>query len=308
MLDMNNVVIRKLKKIAIIRYLLNVAWKLAGILIKELGKRSVVLYFVDIKTTQEFSKYLNNEPYIYEKEIELLPKILSFGDNVFDVGANIGQYAYYLSKIVGEAGAVYSFEPGKRAYRMLTSTVKRYHLNNVQTFKIAISNISGEATLYVPSYKIGHAQLENKNPVEGKREICRTATLDELFYFNRAIQNLRFIKCDCEGAELKVFQGAINLLKKEKPIILCEIAEVHLVKFVHSVNAVVNFLKELGYKCFTYDYAQKILIPTSEINLKGGHVWSKKDSDLENNNYIFIHKSDISNLKTCISLSLREPM
>ncbi|NQE54074.1 Hexuronic acid methyltransferase AglP [ANME-1 cluster archaeon GoMg3.2] len=288
---------RELEKTAIGRYLLNKIRKAMN----KFEENRIILYFKDRRDLHKFFWYLNDDDYIYEKEIELLPKILSFGDKVIDVGANIGPYTYYLSKIVGEAGIVYAFEPGKRAYNLLTSVLKKYNLNNVQNFNIAISNKEGHVTLHVPFYSTGHAQIDNKGPIKGKREIVRTITLDE-FYFSNSIQNLRFIKCDCEGAELEVFQGATNVLKKEKPIILCEIAEVHSIKFGHSSNDVLKFLSELGYKCFVYDYKKEILVPTHEIHFVGtGHVWSDKGANLANNNYVFIHESEIDNSRTYIN-------
>lgn len=291
---------RELEKTAIGRYLLNTLRK---VLNKFEGNR-IILYFKDRRDLHKFLEYLNDDDYIYEKEIELLPKILSFGDNTIDIGANMGSYTYYLAKIIGEGGTVFSFEPGKRAYNLLTSVLKRYNLNNVQTFNIAVGDQSGQVILHVPYYSTGKAQIDNKDPIKGKKEIVQTITLDN-FYFSNAIQNLRFIKCDCEGAELKVFQGATKLLKKEKPIILCEIAEVHSVKFGHSSNDVLKFLSELGYKCFVYDYKSEILVPIYETCfVRTGHVWSNKSANLANNNYIFIHESEIDDFKTLFNFNV----
>ena len=296
---MKEQLIRESEKTAIGRYLLNMGRKV----INKLKENRIILYFKDRRDLHKFFGYLNDDDYIYEKEIELLPKILSFGDKAFDIGANIGPYTYYLSKIVGAAGTVYSFEPGKRAYNLLTSVLKKYNLDNVQSFNIAVSDQSGQVTLHVPFYNTGHAQIDNKDPIKGKKEVVHTITLDE-FYFNNSIENLRFIKCDCEGAELKVFQGGTNLLKKEKPIILCEIAEIYSVKFGHSSNEVLKFLSELGYKCFVYDYKREILVPTYETRFVGtGHVWSRKSANLANNNYVFIHESEIDNFKTYIKFN-----
>ncbi len=44
----------------------------------------------------------------------LVKKLVKPGDVAFDVGANIGYYSVLLSKVVGEAGQIFCFEPTAR--------------------------------------------------------------------------------------------------------------------------------------------------------------------------------------------------
>jgi ubiquinone/menaquinone biosynthesis C-methylase UbiE len=56
-----------------------------------------------------------------EPEFEMLSPMVSAGDWVLDVGANIGQYTLRLSELVGESGRVISFEPVPETFELLAA-------------------------------------------------------------------------------------------------------------------------------------------------------------------------------------------
>jgi len=60
-----------------------------------------------------------NEPELYN----ILRNMLKKSDTVMDIGANIGFVTLALSRRVGNAGAVYSFEPIPSTYNILHKNV-----------------------------------------------------------------------------------------------------------------------------------------------------------------------------------------
>jgi FkbM family methyltransferase len=66
---------------------------------------------------------------IYEHPLPIMmAKYIKEGDIVVDIGANQGQYTIFLSKLVGQKGKVYAFEPDPRnfligAYSVLTKNI-----------------------------------------------------------------------------------------------------------------------------------------------------------------------------------------
>ena len=59
-----------------------------------------------------------------------------------------------------------------------------------------------------------------------------------------------FLKIDVEGNELKVFEGAVGILQKKKPILLFECEQRHLGET--PIENVFSFLEKYGYQGFFY--------------------------------------------------------
>ena len=67
-----------------------------------------------------------------------LKKNIKPGDIVIDVGANIGYFTCLMSKLVGETGHVYSFEPELNNFKMLKMNVEENNCSNVTIEQKAI--------------------------------------------------------------------------------------------------------------------------------------------------------------------------
>jgi FkbM family methyltransferase len=56
------------------------------------------------------------------------------------------------------------------------------------------------------------------------------------------------IKCDVEGAELKVLQGARNILARHHPALLLSVHPTELPQYGHTIESIFGFIQDLGYK------------------------------------------------------------
>jgi len=73
---------------------------------------------------------------IYEYPTPLIMQwIIKEGDVVIDIGANVGVYTIFLSKLVGKTGKVYAFEPDPRSISILKHKTKR-----IQTLLLKIKS------------------------------------------------------------------------------------------------------------------------------------------------------------------------
>jgi FkbM family methyltransferase len=186
-------------------------------------------------------------------EQALLKRITHPGDVVFDIGANIGLHTGLLSRIVGASGAVYSFEPNPQLGRCLEKTVQG--MPNSHLYRVALSDEESQAVLYVP---LDHtmaslADWTSSLSVGARRQVnCPQMTLDALIDRD-GLPAPDVIKCDVEGAELKVFRGASRALNRvDAPLILFE-ANVHNARgFNVSVGAAREFLGALPLPRFEF--------------------------------------------------------
>jgi FkbM family methyltransferase len=192
----------------------------------------------------------------YDPEVEALPKLVSPGNTVLDIGAHYGQYTRVLSMIVGHKGKIFSFEPSLSTFKGLKQTCRLLRLNNVMLVQNALCDVSGEAMLHTPiksngSYGIGLAHLGIDTRRESIKELVTTITLDE-FVKIKKIFSIAFIKCDVEGAELKIFQGGNKTLEQFRPKILCEVNRLHLARHQQTPEELEEFFKKMGYRFFIW--------------------------------------------------------
>ena len=204
-----------------------------------------------------------------EPEMLALKTIVSAGDSVADIGANVGVYTEEFSSLVGVAGRVYSFEPIVDTYEILKTVIDRGKLSNVECFRAALGSHLGEHEMIVPDLGafVGYYWAHRANPGDaGRREIVPVWTLDQLYKKN-TIRRLDFIKCDVEGGELDVIEGARSVIHDHTPGWLVEVSKA-------SSVSVFGLFKDFGYRSFVYD---------------GGLIQTETYQDQRFSNYFFFH-------------------
>jgi FkbM family methyltransferase len=159
---------------------------------------------------------------------DVLRAVMQPGDQVLDIGANIGWYTHTFSNLVGPEGRVFSVEPVPPTFELLTYCVRRLGLRNVELFNYAMSDQPGSATMEVPRYSEGGenfyaARIVGPAPSEAALRTFTVpiASIDELL--GPRLTRLTFVKCDVEGHELRVLRGARATLARSHPLLLVEI-------------------------------------------------------------------------------------
>jgi FkbM family methyltransferase len=237
---------------------------------------------------------------VEEPEMALLPKIISAGDDVLDIGANFGYYTVPLSKLVG-AGHVYAFEPIPFTFNACDKIIKHFNCNNVQLLQKGVGAKDETLTFSVPlqacgALSAGQAHIEGRqNSGEGMHEVysfkahetfdCDVISIDT--FLLPKLKKLSFIKMDIEGAELFALKGMVKTLATFKPTILMEIEPRFLKGFGISEDDLTHFFEATGYLPFKYDAARDKIQQFSNF--------------FSGSNYIIIHKDNLSKLSEVIA-------
>ncbi|TPQ27149.1 FkbM family methyltransferase [Bradyrhizobium guangdongense] len=137
------------------------------------------------------------------------------GATVLDIGANKGIYAFWLARAVGAGGRVVAFEPQPEMVDYIGRRRTQFGWRNVEIVNLALSDTNGSAQLSRQRVGDGSASLSRSN---GETISVPTTKLDDL----PEIAGVRFIKCDVEGHELKVFAGAERTIRTHRPVIQFE--------------------------------------------------------------------------------------
>jgi len=139
-------------------------------------------------------------------------KGISSGESpvVFDVGANIGDFATSVHRIFRGNCIIHCFEPSSSACRILERKFKDW--KNINIHKMALGNHTGEATLFLDKEASGCASLYKRKDFDIRiTETVSVCTLDE-FCDRNNIPHINYLKLDVEGHELYVLQGGERIL------------------------------------------------------------------------------------------------
>jgi FkbM family methyltransferase len=178
---------------------------------------------------------------------------------VVDVGAHIGTFTIPTSK---KAKRVYAFEPVIETFQRLTDHILINNSTNIIPFNFALGDVQTSAELdYMPLFNTGGATLtisrgslpirnlgEEHNPPKYNILVKPLDDLD--------LPALDVMKCDTEGCELLVIKGAIETIKKFRPVMILEHNDLSEMEEIMSLFAE----NDLSYMC------QQIEDPSTDQN------------------------------------------
>jgi FkbM family methyltransferase len=148
--------------------------------------------------------------------IDVMRRVLKKNSNCIDVGCHQGVILKEMLRLA-PVGVHYAFEPLPEMHRELET-----RFPGVKLFQIALSDTKGETAFYEVVGSRAHSGLRNRN-LEQTRAVHEikvpTDRLDNLVPGDMPIH---FIKIDVEGAEWLVLKGAVNTVRKNKPVIVFE--------------------------------------------------------------------------------------
>jgi FkbM family methyltransferase len=177
-------------------------------------------------------------------------------DLVFDVGANIGQYAKLLREL-GYSGRIVSFEPLSSAYSQLKAVSKKEPLWEIAP-QTAIGNQEGEIVINIAgnSYSSSalpmldaHLESAPESAYSGS-ETVKLSRLDTLAkdYIKSETKSI-FLKIDVQGLEKQVIEGATAILPLVKGIKL-ELSLVPLYEGQVLFKEMIDIVEKLGYELY----------------------------------------------------------
>lgn len=184
----------------------------------------------------------------YEPEsVPLFFRLASRARVTFDVGAYVGFFSLLAAHANREA-AVYAFEPMADAFERLRKNVAFNRLNNIRCTAVAVGEIDGEAEFY---HTAGHLPCSSSLSFEFmqsaealRRSVVTVITLDRFVQENE-LSRVDLMKIDTESTEPQVLRGMIETLRRDHPIIMCEV-----LKERGSERPLEEILRSLGYRFY----------------------------------------------------------
>ncbi|MGH7900468.1 MAG: FkbM family methyltransferase, partial [Thermodesulfobacteriota bacterium] len=152
--------------------------------------------------------------------LKVMKLVLQEDSNCVDVGCHQGSILREMLRLAPK-GTHFAFEPIPGMYQGLLESFGS--LANLHLYDCALSDTVGTASFQHLVSNPGYSGLRKRRydrPNEQIQEIVvKTNLLDTLVPKHIPIQ---FIKVDVEGAELQVFKGAVETIRRSRPIVVFE--------------------------------------------------------------------------------------
>lgn len=145
-----------------------------------------------------------------------------------DVGAHIGLWSFYLAK---QFGAVHSFEPVAAHRECFAVNVTE---PTVTLHACALGDHDGAISISTENGSSGNSFINGAGDIPLKR-------LDDF-----DLEDVDFIKLDCEGGELPALRGGEEMLKRCHPCVIVEQKPGRAQKFGLEETGAVDYLRGLG--------------------------------------------------------------
>jgi FkbM family methyltransferase len=173
-----------------------------------------------------------------EAEIRLLPFLVARDRVALDVGANKGVWTHFLSRL---SRHVHAFEPNPKIFRVLKRGIAR----NVTAHQVALSNAAGTAEFRVPRRKGGYSNQGGSLSAVNVSESYATMQVETRRLDDLGIADVGFMKIDVEGFEATVLEGAVETLRRDRPVLVIELEESHTRQ---SLETLVAGVEAHGYR------------------------------------------------------------
>lgn len=193
---------------------------------------------------QEVSQRIIREGIWEPSETKAVVDHVKAGNVVVDVGANIGYFTAILSKLVGDTGKVFAFEPHPHNFGILERTLKENACKNVNASNVAIADKEGFSKLFVsPNNSGDHRSYDSE---DGRSSIFTIVTTLDAVLRGTSVD---FIKMDIQGGEGLALLGMNKILKKNPRIkLLIEFWPIGLVRCGIEPKKFLEDFKSYGFK------------------------------------------------------------
>jgi FkbM family methyltransferase len=142
-----------------------------------------------------------------ESEVALMRRFLRDGDNVVDVGANIGDLTVPLAGMVGDSGRVYAIESHLETFNVLCANLALNGIRNTKPINAFVAD----------SEDVDTGSAWGKFAFVSQKWGASFLALDQL-----DLPSCRLIKVDVDGKELEVLRSGEMLIERYRPVLYLE--------------------------------------------------------------------------------------
>jgi FkbM family methyltransferase len=185
-----------------------------------------------------------------EDDLSEIASYFPEGGVFVDIGANTGQHSIYVARLLG-ASRLILFEPIPESCKILKENLRLNCLTEISDIShlgVGLSDRVGRTTFTTDLFNLGGTSL-----IDDQKGSIETTTGDAVLSSER----VDFIKIDTEGFEIKVLNGLVRTIQRERPSIFLEVDDRNAEEFMSFVTGH-NY--EIAFSSRRYPLNQNFLV------------------------------------------------
>jgi len=193
-----------------------------------------------------------------ERTLSLLRKLKLSDGIIVNIGSNVGFYAIHLANLF-QGKKVFAIEPNPEAFQLLIKNIRINNLvDRILPFNLCVSERSGIIEF---AYISGKSEFSSIGNII--QEYSKNCTQEIIYMESKVLgdivcdEKVALILMDVEGAEKLVIDGSMDILKRDKPILILECADLLLTKFNNTALDLIDTLIKNDYQVHDIEKQQK---------------------------------------------------
>ena len=169
---------------------------------------------------------------------------------LLDCGANYGFYSLFAASI-SPLNRVIAFEASKQTCKEFTRNLEINRSLNIKLENLGVSNSNNKYLKFNESEKDWESSFSHNNFVSSVSQKVRTIKIDDYLKNKKIKDYFLFFKIDVEGNEFEVIKSALNVIKKNSPIIIIEFSKYNFLEKNENYKFFNQFLKKFNYNIYS---------------------------------------------------------
>ena len=214
--------------------------------------------------------------------LDLADYFIKEDTTIIDVGANLGIYSLYFSKKYTSC-QVHSYEPVSSVFKSFKRSADINNLTNLHPYLLAVGSDCCETEIYAATeatYNKGLSSILNNFDLNETyiKEKINVISLDSHI---KNYKKVSFIKIDVQGLEKNVLDGALEIIKRDNPVIIFEHSDLYFkvpsetrkhISDLLSLQSYEIYLIRSGENEFKYLFLEDIDFRNSSDNIDGDFI------------------------------------